>query len=137
MSDVESTEPIPRNLYDDTYVEQSLADLIDQMHCRHQQLLKPDEHADSGDTDVVEVMGLDTFQAEVEKVLPVVTDVSPAISLTDDEPPASLANNNDKPGQATTPPQAGPIDEQSVNANQDDKISALMRSIEAQVRTGI
>ena len=51
-TDVDSPEPIPRHLYSDTYVGKSLADLIEQMQSRHEEVLEennaPTEVDDEG-----------------------------------------------------------------------------------------
>lgn len=65
--DIESTEPIPRDLYDDTFVGASLADLIDQMHERRTQNFDSPEP-----TDTAEAPGkashLEQFVETVEKM---------------------------------------------------------------------
>ena len=65
IAELESSEPISRDLYDDTYVGQSLADLIDQMHTRQHDLLSaegPEDAATPTDPDEVDV-------AEFEQVV--------------------------------------------------------------------
>ena len=82
---IDSNEPIPRDLYDDTYVGKSLADLIDQMHTRHQELL--DEGAgmaERAEGEEVTAIDLETFESEVERTLPPVGDAGPALSLADE-----------------------------------------------------
>ena len=74
ITELNSTEPIPRDLYDDTYVGQSLADLIEQMHSRHEQAFD-NASPNAADTQAVE---LDQFQAQVNEVLPSVEDTPPA-----------------------------------------------------------
>lgn len=68
LVELESKEPISRDLYDDTYVGKSLADLIDQMHSRHHELLEDtgtlnlNKNTDNG-------VDLDNFQSTVEQTL--------------------------------------------------------------------
>ena len=80
--DVESSEPIRRDLYDDTYVGRSLADLIDQMHTRHRELMKENTGPapETGETPAA-VIDLESFEAEVEESLPPVDDESPHTPL--------------------------------------------------------
>ena len=123
VEDVESIEPIPRDLYDDTYVGQTLADLIDQMHSRHQQLLRSDESAETTATEPVEVIDLETFQAEVEDSLPNPLDGAPALSLASEEVPATTETLE-------------PVALLDPSANSDN-IAELMRAIETQIRNQV
>ena len=68
--EIESSEPIPRDLYDDTYVGKSLADLIDQMHTRHRELTKDNASPSADDEPQATVIDLESFEAEVEQGLP-------------------------------------------------------------------
>ena len=79
-AEVESTEPIPRDLYDDTYVGKSLADLIDQMHSRHQELVEESHTPNEPDEDAVSVIDLESFEREVEQTLPQNADDSPVLT---------------------------------------------------------
>ena len=98
---LESSEPIPRDLYDDTLVGQNLADLIDQMHARHVELNATE--ADSTAT-VAKDVDLSGFRDEMEHGLPGVADEQPP-SL---EQPAGTA-----PSAVPLPRSADMIDEVS------------------------
>jgi len=141
IDDVESTDPIPRDLYDDTYVGQSLADLIDQMHSRHKQLLTPNANGTGTDAQAVDVIDLESFQAEVEEVLPVIARQAPALSLADDESHAAVDEAQPMADHASSlyGTEAGigtsPGNEPALDDADADDIGELMRSIEATVRT--
>ena len=109
--DLNSSHPIPRDLYDDTYVGKSLADLIDQMHTRHQELTKDnvsplDESANGG----AAVIDLESFEAQVEDSLPKPEDQVPA--------------------DATSPDPVAP----APGASAHDDLSSLMREFETRLR---
>ena len=70
-TNLESNEPISRDLYDDTYVGKSLADLIDQMHTRHRELVRESTGpaAETEETSAP-VIDLELFETQVEPSLP-------------------------------------------------------------------
>ena len=111
--DIHSSDPIPRNLYDDTYVGKSLADLIDQMHTRHRELtndkVSPLDETEQGSVAVVD---LESFEAQVEQSLP------------------KLVN---EPGTATTPVGAQSASTSSGDADEDE-LSGLMGELETRLR---
>ena len=57
-------------LYDDTYVGKSLADLIDQMQTRHQELLVESAAPPASEEEAVSVIDLENFESEVDRTLP-------------------------------------------------------------------
>ena len=122
--DLDSSEPIPRDLYDDTYVGRSLADLIDQMHTKHEQLLRAENEPAGADSDPVEVIDLDAFESEVEQALPSRPAEAPALSLTGDEP--AVSNVAEPAGAPVTEPRPP-----------GDPVSAIMQTLEAELRRQI
>ncbi len=84
-------EPVPRDLYDDTATGKSLADLIEQMHERHQDLISGDSPAvDQSSAPDSSALDLGSFENEVAKSLPPLhAPPSPVLSLTPDDPVAA------------------------------------------------
>ena len=68
--DLESIEPISRDLYDDTFVGKSLADLIAQMQTRHQELHEDNSAPGHIEEETVSVIDLENFEHEVDQTLP-------------------------------------------------------------------
>ena len=122
--DVESAEPIPRDLYDDTYVGKSLADLIDQMQTRHQELLEETTAPAQTEEDGVSVIDLESFENEVEQTLPQPGAESPVLTLADDAGEPS-------PAASSAPP---PIAQSPVEAAADDELGQLMKDFEHRLR---
>ncbi len=71
-----SEEPVPRDLYDDTFIGQSLADLIEQMRSRHQELVAGSDPAAREGSEPTP-SNLESFASEVEAVLPAGPRTSP------------------------------------------------------------
>ena len=110
--DLHSSDPIPRDLYDDTYVGKSLADLIDQMHTRHRELTKDNLNPLDGTEDGgAAVIDLESFEAQVEDSLP--------------------QAENQFPGAATTSPDPAPS---GPGTSSHDDLSSLMREFETRLR---
>ena len=91
LNSLESSEPIPRDLYDDTYVGQSLADLIDQMHHRHHEILTTPESDLGGDPGASQAVDLELFADEVERSLQPEPGEADSVSLEEHEPPSTDA----------------------------------------------
>ena len=120
--DVESQEPIPRDLYDDTYVGKSLADLIDQMQTRHQELLEETTAPIQPEDDGVSVIDLESFENEVEQTLPQPDTESPVLTLADD-----TGDPDPVVSAVQVPDPEGP-------AGADDELARFMKDFEHRLR---
>jgi hypothetical protein len=108
--EVDSGEPIPRDLYDDTYTGRNLADLIEQMHEKHAEL----ERGSAPSEAETPAIDLESFEREVERSLPALEGSAPALSLLEEEPP---------------PPEAG-----GGAPPREDEIARFLRELEERLR---
>ena len=99
LGDLESQEPIARDLYDDTYVGKSLADLIDQMHSRHHELLE-DTGSLSLRQNPQQELDLDDFQRGVDETLEDTEVATPSdVNMSDETVHAVTADEGDEISQ--------------------------------------
>jgi len=108
-------EPIARDLYDETFIGKSLADLIDQIHARHDELAHDESASMTVDESDLQTIDLGALAPGTEVDLPLVADEQPAVlSLTDDEP--------------------GTVETDSPPATERDELTALMAEFESRLR---
>ena len=129
-SEIDSTEPIPRDLYDDTYVGKSLADLIDQMQTRHQELQEENIAPAHPEEDAVSVIDLENFETEVDQALPPASDESPVLSLADE---TNLQSSASMPSSSPTTEPPPPREDQ-LETPPRDELAQLMQDFESKLR---
>jgi rhodanese-related sulfurtransferase len=115
VTEIESSGPIPRYLYDDTLVGQSLADLIDQMQSRHWALHAEQSSATTDTDHARDPVDLRDFQDEIRSVF----------AGTDQPRVAADVDESLDAGPLL------PITEQHVSA---DDLSALTTAFESGIR---